>query len=283
MGKLIKIIIMKVRMLLGVVALTIGFTASAQTDTTGSRPQTDSTGRSQKDSIGNTTMGNATGTSQTDSMRTGGNHSQSSGTNQPSLATQAGLANTDKIGRTTVLAFVSMNAKGSQKVSAITPTDAALSASDKQLMMKVAAGGQRQLAISQAVLDRVSTPQIKLLAASEVEEQTGVAAKLKEIADAKNVTLPDGPDKATQALVTRIEKMSDNALDAFYINESGVKGHELLQQTMQTVNTTAKDEALKALAAATLPVIRTHLNVSLDIKSTMGGQTGKTSKKAAMK
>lgn len=261
---------MKVRMLLGMVALTIGFTASAQTD---------STGRSGTDSVGNATMGNPMNTDKTqkDSLGMGKNQTQSSGTNP------GGLVNSDRIGRTTVLAFNSMNAKGSQMVSAITPTDAALSASDKQLMMKVAAGGQRQLAISQAVLDRVTNPQVILLASSEVEEQTGVAAKLKEIADAKNVTLPEGPDKSTQALVTRIGKMSGNALDAFYINESGINGHELLQQTMQTVKTTAKDEALTSLATATLPVIRTHLNVSLDIKSMMAGQTGKASKKAAIK
>ena len=271
---------MKVRMLLGMVALTIGVTASAQTDSTRSGTDTMGMGRNRQDSsMGNSTMGSSmnTGRTQKDSMSMGESRTQSSGTNQ------SGLANTDKIGRTTVLAFNSMNAKGSQLVNAITPTDAALSAADKQLMMKVAAGGQRQLAISQAVLDRVTNPQVMLLASSEVEEQTGVAAKLKEIADAKNVILPDGPDKATQALVTRIEKMSGNTLDAFYINESGIKGHELLQQTMQTVKTTAKDEALKSLATATLPVIRTHLNVSLDIKSMMAGQTGKASKKTAAK
>lgn len=177
---------------------------------------------------------------------------------------------TDRIGKMSVTSFNSINAKGNQMVSAITPTSAKLSAADSKLMMKVAAGGQRQLAVSQAVLDKVTNPQVKLLAASEVEEQTGVSAKLKEIADAKGVTLPEGPDSEAQALVSQAQNLSGAELDAFYINQSGIKGHELLQATMNTVNSSAKDATLKKLATATLPVIKTHLSVSREVKGMMG-------------
>jgi putative membrane protein len=175
-----------------------------------------------------------------------------------------------KVGKMSVAAFNALNEKGSKMVAAIKPTKTALSAADKKLMLQVAAGGQRQLALSQAVLDKVTNPQVKLLAQSEVEEQTGVAAKLKEIADAKNITLPEGPDAAVQAMVGKVDGLSGGDLDAFYINESGVNGHVLLQKTMTTVNANAKDPALKKLAVATLPVIRTHLTISRDMKQTMG-------------
>ena len=231
---------MKVKMILGMVAFMIGATASAQTDTTSTSGQ--------QGMMGATGSTNNAGT-------------------------------TGKVGKMTVTAFNNINAKGNQMVSAITPTSTALSAADKQLMMKVAAGGQRQLAISQAVVDKATNEQVKVLAASEVEEQTGVAAKLKEIADAKGVTLPEGPDAAAQALVTKAESMTGDELDAFYINEGGIKGHQLLQATMTTVNTTAKDATLKKLATATLPVIKTHLTVSKDVKGMMTG----TKSKSAMK
>ena len=184
---------------------------------------------------------------------------------------------TDRIGKMTVASFNSINAKGNQMVSAITPTNAPLSAADNKLMLKVAAGGQRQLAISQAVLEKVTNPQVKLLANSEVEEQTGVSAKLKEIAAAKGVTLPEGPDSEAQSLVSQVQNLSGAELDAFYVNQSGIKGHELLQATMTTVNSTAKDATLKKLATATLPVIKTHLSVSKDVKSMMGAGGNSTS------
>ena len=193
-------------------------------------------------------------------------------------AQQQATQGTDRIGKMTVADFNSVNAKGNQMVSAITPTSAKLSAADNQLMLKVAAGGQRQLAVSQAVLEKVTNPQVKLLANSEVEEQTGVSAKLKEIAAAKGVTLPEGPDSDAQNLVSQVQNLSGADLDAFYVNQSGIKGHELLLATMTTVNSTAKDATLKKLTTATLPVIKTHLSVSKDVKSMMGSKASTTSR-----
>ncbi len=186
------------------------------------------------------------------------------------LAQEETMDSLTKIGNMPVATFNTLNEKGNKMVAAIQPTKTPLSAADKKLFLQVAAGGQRQLAMSQAVLDKATNPQVKLLAQSQVEEQTGVAAKLKEIATAKGISLPEGPDAAAQALVTKAQNLEEGEVDAFYINESGVKGHELLQKTMVTVNGTAKDPALKKLAAATLPVIRTHLAVSKEVKRMMG-------------
>lgn len=185
---------------------------------------------------------------------------------------------TGTIGKMKVATFNSLNAKGAALVKAIQPTKTPLSASDKSLLMKVAMGGQRQLALSQAALDKVTNPQAKLLAQSEVEEQTTNAAKLSEVASAKGVTLPEGPDPSAQSLLTQMGSLSGADLDAFYVTQSGIKGHQELLATMTKVNQTAKDKALKSMATATLPVIRLHLKVSTDVHTSMGG-SGKTSAK----
>jgi putative membrane protein len=176
---------------------------------------------------------------------------------------------TGKIGKLSVASFNAINKNGNKMVSAIKPSATPLSDADQQLLMQVAAGGQRQLALSQALLDKVSNRQVKLLAASEVEEQTNLSAKLQEMATAKGITLPADADTAAQGLVSQTEGLSGADADNFYLTEGGIKGHELLQATMQTVLKTATDPALKKLATATLPVIRTHLTVSRDVKGTM--------------
>lgn len=178
-------------------------------------------------------------------------------------------AQTEKIGKMSLTSFNSINAKGSAKVSAIVATKTMLGTVDKQLFLKIAAGGMKQLAISQAVLAKTTNAQVKILAQSEVDEQTGLSAKLKEIAAAKGITLPETLDAAAQALVDQANALSGAALDAFYIKESGIKGHEALQKTMLAVSATAKDSNLKKLAAATLPVIATHLAVSKQVKAMM--------------
>jgi putative membrane protein len=117
-----------------------------------------------------------------------------------------------------------------------------------------------------------------MLAQSEVEEQTGVKAKLEEIAQAKGLTLPTEPDAMTKTLVSRVQGLSADEVNAFYIRESGVKGHLLLQSTMTTVRSKAKDDTMKSLAAATLPVIKTHLTVSQQIER---GNKGKGSARSS--
>lgn len=181
--------------------------------------------------------------------------------------------NVDRIGDMKVSKFNKVNAKGNRKVAAISPSDATITEGDKTLMMQIAMGGMRQLMVSQAVLAKATTPQVRMLAQSEVEEQTGVSNKLKEIAAAKGVTLPASPDAETQALVARAGSLSGKELDMFYLNESGIKGHQLLQATMTTVSSTANSRSLRKLAMATMPVIRMHLEVSEDERENMGGGT----------
>ena len=183
-----------------------------------------------------------------------------------------------KIGNMPVANFTAANDKGNKMVTAIAPTKAPLSATDQSLFFEILAGGQRQLAISQAVMDKVTDPQVKLLVQSEAQEQTGIASKLQEIATAKGIQPPAaGPDSSIQNVTRKIEGMSGADMNNFYLEQGGIKGHELLLQTMTLVNSTAKDEALKKLSTATLPVIRMHLAVSKEVKNKIGTSGGTAS------
>jgi putative membrane protein len=187
---------------------------------------------------------------------------------------QMNMGQPDRIGNMKTGNFQKKNAKGGEKVAAIKPTTGTATETDKQLMMQVAAGGMKQLMVSQAVLAKATNPKVKLLAQSEVEEQTGVSNKLKELASAKGVTLPSAPDAETQRLVTQAQGLSGTQLDQFYLAESGVKGHQELEATMTTVASTAGLKEMRKLAAATLPVIRMHLEVSqAEMKMMTGGPT----------
>lgn len=179
-----------------------------------------------------------------------------------------------KIGRLSLSEFQQRNQQGNQMVAAIKPSSKTLSAADQQLLTQVAAGGQMQLAMSQAAIGKLQSPEAKILAQSEIEEQTGVTAKVREMASAKGMTLSSAAsDTAMQAAVSKVQGTSGN-VDAYYVRQSGVQGHILLEKTMTTVMSKAQDEDLKKLATATLPVIRMHLSVSRDLDQSMSG--GKT-------
>ena len=172
-----------------------------------------------------------------------------------------------RVGKMRVSDFIEANAKGAEMVKAITPDSKPLSATDQQLFNQVALGGMRQLKVSQAVLAKATDEQVRTLAQSEVEEQTTISEKLKAMASAKNATMPTEPDAETVAMVNQVQRLSAAEVNMYYLQKSGIEGHELLKQTMNTVKGNAGDDNMKALAKATLPVIKTHLKVSKQAKN----------------
>ncbi|MFD2569161.1 DUF4142 domain-containing protein [Spirosoma soli] len=191
----------------------------------------------------------------------------------------AGSGSTNMVGKESKSAFDRMNQKGAAAVSAIKPTSAKLSSADQDLMMQVAKGGMMQLEVSKIAVQSASSDEVKQLAQAEVQEQTGLSAKLKEIADAKGVTLPSSPDAETQAMVTKMQGLSGADFDKMYVQESGVKGHEKLDAVMSQVKSSASDSNLKDVAKAAHPLVKTHLKVAKEVVSKMsGGSTSGGSK-----
>lgn len=178
---------------------------------------------------------------------------------------------TMKVGRESKAEFDRMNQKGAAAVAAISPTSAKLSSADQALMMEVAKGGMMQLEVSKIAVQSASSDEVRQLAQAEVEEQTGLSAKLKEIADAKGVTLPSTPDAETQAMVTKMQGMTGANFDKMYVSESGVKGHEKLDAVMSKVRSSASDSNLKDVEKAAHPLVKTHLKVAREIMNKMSG------------
>lgn len=96
---------------------------------------------------------------------------------------------TAMVGKESKSAFDALNKKGAADVSAIKPTSAKLSSADQALMLEVAKGGMMQLETSKIAVQKAQNEEVRQIAQAEVDEQTTLSAKLKEIATAKSVTL----------------------------------------------------------------------------------------------
>ena len=100
-----------------------------------------------------------------------------------------------------------------------------------------------------------------------------MGAKLREIAAAKNITLPSAPDAKTTAMVAKMNALAAGAsFDQTYVKTSGVDGHKKLDKTMTKVATKATDADLKAVEAAAHPLVRLHLQVSQAEVDRMSGR-----------
>ncbi|MEZ0540784.1 DUF4142 domain-containing protein [Fibrella arboris] len=188
------------------------------------------------------------------------------------LITEAAVAQTsrmdsDLVGRTSKMEFDRMNKEGAAAVAAITPSGSKLSKADEDLMRQVALGGMMQLETSKVAVQKSTNPEVREMAQAEVDEQTGLSAKLAEIASAKGITLPATPDAKTQDMVSKMQGMAGIELDRHYVQEHAVKGHEVLDKTMAKVESKGQDAALMAVAKAAHPLVKTHLKVARELNA----------------
>lgn len=180
---------------------------------------------------------------------TPGTNNSGNGMMKPGTTGQQPMMSPDELDR--------KNEEGAAAVAAIRPTSAKLSKSDEKLMMEVAMGGMMQLEMSKVAVQKAQNESVRKLAQAEVEEQTGLSAKLKEIASAKGVMLPEKSDAKAMAMMDKMQGMSGTDFDRGYLRESGVKGHEKLDKVMGRVESNATDADLKALAVAAHPFAHT--------------------------
>ena len=161
-------------------------------------------------------------------------------------------------------AWKKANADAGSSVKALSAGTGDLSKDDADLLKEIAACGMMQLKLSETAASMGSSEDVKMIASAEVEEQTIVGAKLKEIARAGNVALPEGPDEDINEAVAELKTKKGLELDRHYLKESGIKGHEKLKDKMEKVQSKAESQVLKDLANTTLPIIKIHLQVSKD-------------------
>jgi putative membrane protein len=173
-------------------------------------------------------------------------------------------AHDGKIGTIDAAEWTRINKDAGEKVKAIKPGSEKLSEADQKLLLEVATGGMMQLELSKAAVAKATSADVKAYAQAEVDEQTGLGAKLKEIAKAKGATLPEAPDDKTTKAVEKLNAKSGADFDREYLQESGVDGHEKLEKTMSKVQAKAADATLKLVASTALPVIKIHLQAARD-------------------
>ncbi|HEY8962122.1 MAG TPA: DUF4142 domain-containing protein [Luteolibacter sp.] len=173
-----------------------------------------------------------------------------------------------RIGKLGPAEFKQTNEQAAAKVKAIEPTRAALTETDRQLAAKIAMGGILQLSASAWALSKIQSTDIKAIAQAEIDEQTILSDKLKELARAKDFDLPKEPGGEQKKILNDLMEATE-PVDREYLKNIGVDGHRALQTVMEEVRAKAQDVTLKQLAATALPIIGVHLTVARDELETL--------------
>jgi putative membrane protein len=144
---------------------------------------------------------------------------------------------------------------------------------DQDFIANAAKGNRAEVTLGKMVASKTKDPSVRQFAQQMVKDHGAALNELTQLAQSKNITLPEGlPDDAT-ALQSKLSSASGKALDKDYM-DSMVDDHKKDVSEFQDASQNAKDPDVKQWAAKTLPTLQAHLQKAEQIDAKVGG--GKT-------
>jgi putative membrane protein len=131
---------------------------------------------------------------------------------------------------------------------------------DRSFMRKAAKAGAKEIAISQAVMNHLSSPQSKAFAQQMITDHTAANTELMALAQQKGVEIPAKDDTS---LSDEWSKKIDN-VDRDYANVM-VADHEEAVKLFEKASKSS-DPDVAAFAQKTLPTLQHHLMMAQEMK-----------------
>ncbi|ROM55509.1 hypothetical protein BK648_06195 [Pseudomonas poae] len=134
----------------------------------------------------------------------------------------------------------------------------AFAAQDDDFVEDASAKGVAEVEAGKLALEKGSAADVKSFADMMVKDHTAANAKLKSIADAKNLKVSDSAELMDKAKAMILELRSAKSFDQAYANNQ-VKAHEATIEIFEKEISEGKDAEIKAFATETLPKLKSHL------------------------
>jgi putative membrane protein len=120
-----------------------------------------------------------------------------------------------------------------------------------------------------------SSEDVKKFARRMVEDHSKANDRLKELATAKGITLPEGLNARQEATRDRLMKLSGEEFDEAYVTDM-VQDHEKDVATFRIEKHLGHDPKVKNFAIETLPTVRDHLKAAQSIEPKVLQARGET-------
>lgn len=138
-------------------------------------------------------------------------------------------------------------------------------AADSMFMTHAAADGMAEVQMGQMALKKSSDPKVKQLAQRIVDDHTDANGKLQTLARYKQVALPAAPSQAAQDKATTMTSMDGTKFDQAWA-AAMVSDHQKAVTLFTDEVQKTSDPQVKAFAQATLPVLKTHLQMAQQLQ-----------------
>ena len=129
---------------------------------------------------------------------------------------------------------------------------------DSSFYKSLAQGGLAEVDLGQLASEKATNPSVKDFGTMMVKDHSAANEELKTLAASKGITLPSGPDAATQAKKVELEALSGGSFDKPYVSNQ-IKAHKDTVSLLQKEISSGQDAEAKAFAQKVLPTVQAHL------------------------
>ena len=149
------------------------------------------------------------------------------------------------------------------------PNPAPLALSDSnQFLAQAFQDGLSEIALGRRALQAGSNVGVREFAQRMITDHTRLNAQISALAQANNVPLPTTLAAAEQAVLTRLNGLTGEALDQAYMTQS-TAGHERDAVAAQQQASRGTDADARILASNSLPILELHLGRSEEIQQNL--------------
>lgn len=141
-------------------------------------------------------------------------------------------------------------------------TTSRLSREDRDMIEDLAEANLSAMDTGRLALSKSQNPRVREYAQKMVDDHSAAQQELQQMAQGKNVTLPQATDLAHRAVAGALRFLSGETFESQYINRVGVDAQQRTVELLLKAQGQARDPELKALAGRMLPVVQGHLDMA---------------------
>ncbi len=149
---------------------------------------------------------------------------------------------------------------------------------DEKLMADIAQANLAEISTAKLAQEKSQNDQIKGFAQKMADDHTKALDELKQLAQAKGVTLPSEPSRQQKAMEKRLSSLSGDKFDKQYLEQVGDRSSKDTHKLLKRASDKAQDTDLKNYASKTLGVVESHQQLAEEaernLKSSSHGKSG---------
>ena len=167
-------------------------------------------------------------------------------------------------------------ASADNSASSSAAPNTANSNSDQTFLQNAIKGNQAEITLGKMVTAKTKDPSVKQFAQMMVKDHTVALSQLQQLAQEKNVIVPEGLPDDAQQLQSKLQSDTGKQFDKDYM-DGMVQDHQKDVQDFKDASQNAKDPDVKKIATKLTPTLERHLQKAQQIDQKLGGSASSSS------